>query len=163
VATASGSPLRLFALLAPHLVNGGADNTGWIGDYKGHRLLFAEGDGTRLALGCSVGFVGTSDGWQMLQRSGALTEEYDRAAGGNIALTAEIATPQTEFRLALGFGRTAPEAGFRVRASLQTPFERQTAWQARLRSLDRKVDGHNVYRVSTTVLRCHESPTFRGG
>jgi glucoamylase len=174
----SGPPLRLFALLAPHLVNGGADNTGWIGDYKGHRLLFAEGDGTRLALGCSrpflacsVGFVGTSDGWQMLQRSGALTEEYDRAAGGNIALTAEIATPQTEFRLALGFGRTAPEAGFRVRASLQTPFERLTeeyamgwrAWQARLRSLDRKVDGHNVYRVSTAVLRCHESPTFPGG
>ena len=41
-----GRPLRLFALLAPHLVNGGAHNTAWIGDYKGHRLLFAEGDGT---------------------------------------------------------------------------------------------------------------------
>ena len=71
----------------------------------------------------------------------------------------------------LGFGRSAPEAAFRVRASLQTPFERQTeeyatdwrAWQAQLRSLDRKVDGHNVYRVSTAVLRCHESPTFPGG
>ena len=69
----SGPPLRLFALLAPHLVNGGAHNTAWIGDYKGHRLLFAEGDGTRLALGCSrpflassVGFVGACDGWQML-------------------------------------------------------------------------------------------------
>ena len=44
-----------------------------------------------------------------------------------------------------------------MRASLQTPFERSCeeyatgwrAWQARLRSLDRKVDGHNVYRVST--------------
>ena len=58
-----------------------------------------------------------------------------------------------------------------MRASLQTPFERQIeeyatgwrSWQAQLRSLDRKVDGHNVYRVSTTVLRCHESPTFPGG
>ena len=141
-------------------------------------MLFAEGDGTRLALGCSmpflacsVGFVGSSDGWQMLQRSGRLTEEYDRAADGNVALTAEIASPEIEFRLALGFGRSAPEAGFRVRASLQTPFERQTeeyatgwrSWQAQLRSLDRKVDGHNVYRVSTAVLRCHESPTFPGG
>ena len=111
------------------------------------------------------------DGWQMLQRSGWLTEEYDRAADGNVALTAEIASPEIEFRLALGFGRSAPEAGFRVRASLQTPFERQTeefatgwrSWQAQLRSLDRKVDGHNVYRVSTAVLRCHESPTFPGG
>jgi glucoamylase len=37
------------------------------------------------------------------------------------------------------------------------------AWQAQLHTLDRKVDGHNVYRVSTTVLRCHESPTFPGG
>ena len=173
-----GPPLRLFALLAPHLVNGGAHNTGWIGDYKGHRLLFAEGDGTRLALGCSrpflacsVGFVGVSDGWQMLQQDGWLSAEYDRAADGNVALTAEIAEPETEFRLALGFGRTAPEAGFRVRASLQTPPERQLeeyatgwrAWQAQLRSLDRKVEGHNVYRVSTAVLRCHESPTFPGG
>ena len=61
----------------------------------------------------------------MLHRSGQLTEEYDRAADGNVALTAEIASPETEFRLALGFGRSAPEAGFRVRASLQTPFERQ--------------------------------------
>ena len=174
----SGPPLRLFALLAPHLVNGGGHNTAWIGTYKGHRMLFAEGDGTHLALGCSmpflacsVGFVGFSDGWQMLQQSGRLTEEYDRAADGNVALTAEIASPEIGFRLALGFGRSAPEAGFRVRASLQTPFERQTeefatgwrTWQAQLRSLDRKVDGHNVYRVSTAVLRCHESPTFPGG
>jgi glucoamylase len=174
----SGPPLRLFALLAPHLVNGGAHNTAWIGDYKGHRLLFAEGDGTRLALGCSrrflacsAGFVGHSDGWQMLHRDGWLTEEYDRAADGNVALTAEIAEPESEFVLALGFGRTPPEAAFRVRTSLQTPFDTRQeeyamhwrAWQAQLRSLDRKVDGHNVYRVSTAVLRCHESPTFPGG
>jgi len=173
-----GTPLRLFALLAPHLVNGGADNTAWIDTYKGHRLLFAEGDGTRLALGCSrpflacsVGFVGASDGWQMLHANGYLTDQYDRAAGGNVALSAEIADPQTEFKLALGFGRSASEAAFRVRASLQTPFNIQIEeyatgwreWQARLRSLDRKVDAHNVYRVSTTVLRCHESPTFPGG
>jgi glucoamylase len=174
----SGPPLRLFALLAPHLVNGGAHNTAWIDSYKGHRLLFAEGDGTRLALGCSrpflassVGFVGASDGWQMLHAHGRLTDEYDRAADGNVALSAEIAAPETEFRLALGFGRSAPEAAFRVRASLQTPSDTQLqeyatgwrGWQARLRSLDRKVDGHNVYRVSTAVLRCHESPTFPGG
>ena len=173
-----GSKLRLFALLAPHLVNAGAHNTAWIGDYKGHRLLFAEGSGTRLALGCSrpfpacsVGFVGVSDGWQMLHRDGHITDEYDRAADGNVALCAEIDDPTTEFRLALGFGRSSAEAGFRVRANLQTPFGRQMeeysshwlAWQSQLRTLDRKVDGHNVYRISTTVLRCHESPTFPGG
>ena len=173
-----GRPLRLFTLLAPHLVNGGAHNTAWTGDYKGHHMLFAEGDGTTLALGCSrpflarsVGFVGASDGWQMLHQSGQLSDEYDRAADGNVALTAEISSPEEEFRLSLGFGRSASEAAFRVRASLQTPMERQMeeyatgwrSWQAQLRSLDRKVEGHNVYRVSTAVLRCHESPTFPGG
>jgi glucoamylase len=173
-----GPPLRLFALLAPHLVNAGAHNTAWIDSYKGHRLLFATGAGTCLSLGCSrpfpassVGFVGASDGWQMLHANGRLTEQYDRAVDGNVALSAEIDDPTTEFRLALGFGRSASEAAFRVRASLQTPFDllveeyatgwRQ--WQARLRSLDRKVDAHNVYRVSTSILRCHESPTFPGG
>ncbi len=91
----TGWPLRMFALLAPHLVNGGAHKTGWLGEYKGHHLLFAEGDGTCLALGCSrafparsVGFVGTSYGWQTLHRSGHLAETYDRAADGNVALTA---------------------------------------------------------------------------
>ena len=99
-----GGPLRLFTLLAPHLVNAGAHNTAWTGDYKGHQLLFAEGNGTTLALGCSrpflarsVGFVGASDGWQMLYQSGQL-REYDRAADGNVALTAEIASPEDEFQ-----------------------------------------------------------------
>ena len=43
-------PLSLFALLAPHLVNRGAGNTAWIGDYKGVPMLFAEGGGSALAL-----------------------------------------------------------------------------------------------------------------
>jgi glucoamylase len=181
--------LRLFALLAPHLVNGGAHNTGWVGDYKGHRMLFAHGDanaGTALAmaadrpfLACSVGFVGASDGWQELHRNRHLATCYDRATDGNIALTAELALSADEpVRLAVGFGSTDAEAGFRVRASLQAPFdvlvEEYAAgwrgWQAGLRSLDRRADppggnaiGHNLYRVSTAVLRCHESPTFPGG
>ena len=41
---------RLYALLAPHLANGGAGNTGWVGDYKGERMLFAEHNQTALAL-----------------------------------------------------------------------------------------------------------------
>ena len=174
-----GPPLRLFALLAPHMVNAGAHNTAWLDEYKGHQLLFAEGGGTRLSLGCSrpflarsVGFVGTSDGWQMLHASGSIAHEYDRAADGNVALCAELdVSDETPLLLVVGFGRSAQEAAFRVRASLHPAFETLReeyatgwrAWQARLRTLDRKVDGHNVYRVSTAVLRCHESPTFPGG
>ncbi len=40
---------RLYALLAPHLANCGAGNTGWIGDYKGVPMLFAEHTDTALA------------------------------------------------------------------------------------------------------------------
>ncbi|MBV8397313.1 MAG: hypothetical protein JOZ17_01050, partial [Acetobacteraceae bacterium] len=173
-----GGPLRLFALLAPHLVNGGSENSAWVGDYKGAGMLFAEGDGTRLALGSdraflasTVGFVGLSDGWQILHRDGALNEIFARAQGGNVALAAELDVSDQPVRLAVGFGRSAPEAAFRVRSSLQTPFdtiaENYAAgwreWQATLRPLDRHVNGHNSYRVSTAVLRCHESPTFPGG
>jgi len=66
---------RLYALLAPHLVNRGAHNTAWLADHKGREMLFASGSGNALALGCSapwrarsVGFVGASDGWQDLTR-----------------------------------------------------------------------------------------------
>ena len=85
---------RLYALLAPHLVNKGAGNTAWIDDYKGVSMLFAEGGGTALALGCSVpfaassvGFVGISDGWQDLRQHFSLRWRYDVAQNGNVALT----------------------------------------------------------------------------
>src|ERR1700690_1096812 len=65
------SDYHLYALLSPHLANCGYQNTGWVGDYKGFPMFFAEHDGTSLCMAAStpwkkmsVGFVGTSDGWQ---------------------------------------------------------------------------------------------------
>ncbi|MBV8440270.1 MAG: glucan 1,4-alpha-glucosidase, partial [Hyphomicrobiales bacterium] len=175
----SAAPLRLFALLAPHLVNGGAHNTGWRGDYKGHPMLFASGGGTLLAmagdlpfLASSVGFVGFSDGWQLLSRHRQLTEQYDTATDGNVALTGELAIGADGLaHLALGFGRTSAEAAFHARKSLQTPFETilndyaagWRAFQAGLRTMERRAHGHNTYRVGTVVLHSHEAPTFPGG
>ncbi len=174
-----GAALRLFALLAPHLVNGGAHNTGWRGDYKGHGMLFALGDDTQLAmaadlpfLASSVGFVGVSDGWQQLSRHRRLTDQYDTATDGNVALTAELATSADGAAvLALGFGHTSADAGFHVQTSLQTPFETimndyaagWRSWQAGLRTMERRTRGHNMYRVSTVILHSHETPTFPGG
>ena len=175
----SGPPLRLFALLAPHLVNGGTNNTAWLGDYKGHKMLFAEGSGTALALASStpflarsVGYAGVSDGWQDLSRHFSLTWMYERAVDGNVALVGELALPDgAPLTLALGFGRSPSEAAFRARSSLQDDFAalalRYAAtwrdWQAGLRKLDRKCRGHDGYRVSTAVLRAHEAPSFPGG
>ncbi|MBM9400188.1 hypothetical protein JUN65_01090 [Gluconacetobacter azotocaptans] len=173
------SGLRLFVLLAPHLVNGGADNSAWLGTYKGADMLFASGDGTTLALACdggfkvrSVGFVGVSDGWQILRRHGHLAEVYDRAADGNVALVAEIDADRPTL-LAIGFGRKPEEAAFQAASSLARGYDRAEAeyaaawrrWQSGLEPLDplHGATPHNFYRISTAVLRSHESPRFPGG
>lgn len=170
----------LFALLAPHLGNSGAGNTAWLGELKGIPMLFAERDGVALALVCSsgwlrrsVGFVGISDGWQDISRHGQLTRTYDRADDGNVALTAQIdlAAAGGCFTLALGFGRNCEEAGHRAAASLWDGFDCALAkyckdwqrWQQTLLPLQPTLPGgRDLYRVSTAVLRTHESARFPG-
>ena len=171
---------RLYALLASHLANMGYGNTGWCGDYKGAPMLFAQRDSCALALGCSapllkrsVGFAGTSDGWQDLSQNFQITREYDRAENGNVALTAEIdlAACNGEFILALGFGGIWAEAGQQVISSLFTPFESTRKdyvfqwqhWQKSLKKLDEKPREKDLYRSSMAVLRTHESKDFLGG
>jgi glucoamylase len=172
---------HLYVLLAPHLGNHGADNTAWVGDYKGVPMLFAERDGNALALACSaawlrrsVGFVGLSDSWQDLMRHKIMTWEYVRAENGNVAVAGEIdlAASNGAFLLALGFGSNAAEAGNRALASLYDGFESATltyvqewqAWQRNLPVMDEgKTDARNLFRVSTAVLRTHEAKNFTGG
>ena len=176
---AEKSNYRLYALLAPHLGNFGDHNTGWIGDYKGVPMLFAEfPGGLALALACSVrwkkmsvGFAGHSDGWQDLSRNFQLTEQYSRAENGNVALTGEIDLSNSgESILALGFGSMWAEAAEQARASLLDDYDalfrdyvsQWRNWQKGLMPLDRDVD-HDVYRASTAMLRAHESKDFLGG
>ena len=171
---------RLYALLASHLANFGYGNTGWLGDYKGRPMLFAERDSCALALGCSapmpkrsVGFAGTSDGWQDLSQHFQMTWEYDRAENGNVALTAEIdlAACNGEFILALGFGGIWAEAGQQVMASLLTSYDRTRReyvlqwqkWHQTLKKIDEKPRVKDLYRPSVAVLRSHESKDFLGG
>lgn len=168
----------LYALLAPHLGNRGAGNTGWVGEHKGIPMLFAERDGYALALACSapwlarsVGFAGQSDGWQDLQRHKTMTWRYQRAENGNIALTGEIdlQADNGAFDLVLGFGLSPEEAGHRVRASLIDGFARARdtyiqEWQTWQQSLPgNKFSQDDVYRVSTAVMRIHEGKRFPGG
>lgn len=83
-------------LLAPHLNDGGANNTAWIDEAWGQRFLFAQRNGTALArlfgpfLNCSAGYVGVSDGWQDLHQHKRIEWRYLRASKGNVALTAQI-------------------------------------------------------------------------
>jgi len=171
---------RCYALLAPHIANWGFGNTGWVGDYKGHPMLFARRDHVTLAFASStpwmarsVGFVGYSDGWQDLSEHFRLTWDYTRAENGNLALTGEIdlAACQGKFVLALGFGRNCWESGQQVLSSLledcdeiREHFVHQWRyWHDGLLPLDREKRDVDLYRTSMAVLRSHESKDFVGG
>jgi len=171
----------VYALLAPHIGNGGHGNTGWAGDYKGWPMLFAERNGTALALACappwlamSCGYVGVSDGWQDVNAHTRMTWRHARAADGNIALTGEIDLRANEGRcvLALGFGRNAAEAGHHARAGLLADYDEVvrryvSGWKAAQTpclDLGEVNDrGFDLYRVSTAVLKTHEAKRLPGG
>ncbi|WP_342643158.1 glucan 1,4-alpha-glucosidase [Rhodoligotrophos ferricapiens] len=173
---------RLFALIAPHLVNAGAHNTAWIDDYKGTPMLFARGlFGASLAVACSipwrarsVGYVGSSDGWQQLAQHKQLVSCYSEAPDGNVAMTGEIdlaATGGEPFLLALSIASRPQEAAYRALATMQAGFKAALkgyttgwrAWQDSLLPLDRPQAGRiNHYRVSTSVLAVHSPVSFPG-
>lgn len=174
------SDYRLFALLAPHLGNHGADNSAWVDEYKGLPVLIAQRGEIALALACSipwlkrsVGFVGVSDGWQDIAHHKQMLWEYSRADHGNVALTAEIdlAASNAEFILALGFGNTPAEASLRARASLEDGFESARdayleewqGWQKKITPPSVVLKSPNLYRTSAAVLRTHEAKRFPGG
>jgi glucoamylase len=174
------SDYHLYALLAPHINNMGADNTAWVGEMKGVPMLLASRDDTALALASSApwlkrsaGFVGTSDGWQDLNDHFQMTWTYERAENGNTALTGEIdlATCQGEFTLALGFGEQPMEAAHLARASLldgcdsalEAYTAEWTAWHKTLLNLETSTSTVSPYRTSAAVLRIHEAKDFNGG
>ncbi len=174
------SDYKLYILLAPHLGNQGEDNTAWFGEFEGIPLLFAQRNGSALALACtspwlkrSAGYVGSSDGWQDLRAHRQMTWEYQRAEHGNVALTAEIDLSQSggDFVVALGFGNHPNEAAGNAGASLRHGFEKArhdyvSGW---LHSIDvdssLKKNGHatsGLAQRSLAVLRTHESKAAPG-
>src|SRR5579863_8148431 len=174
------SDYRLYALLAPHVANWGAGNTGWIGNYKGFPMFFASREGTCLSCAASVpwkttsvGYVGSSDGWQDLSQHYQMEWEYSRAENGNIAFTGELDlnASQGEFVVALGFGAMDTEAGQHARSALLEDYpdvrrhyvDQWRTWQNKLLPLDEPQRQYDLYRASMAALRTHESKDFLGG
>ena len=174
------SDYHLYALLSPHLANCGYGNTGWTGEYKGFPMFFAEHHNVSLSLASSapwtkmsVGYVGSSDGWQDLSQHFLMEWQYSRAENGNIAFTGEVdlAACNGEFLLALGFGAIWTEAGQQARSTLFEDYSdlrehyasEWSNWQNKLINLDQPPRQFDLYRASTAVLRTHESKDFLGG
>src|SRR6267378_4234479 len=85
--------LRLYALVAPH----GVGNSGRCCEIGASTLIHAQREDVHLIVGGSsefarrsVGYVGTSDGWQDLMNNFKMDWEFCAAEDGNIALTGEI-------------------------------------------------------------------------
>ena len=175
------SDYHVYALLAPHLDDSGRGDAATVGQFKGVPMLMCESDDMGVALACSApwlkrsaGYVGRSDGWQDVSRHHAMRWQYDTADDGNVALTGEVDLHASggTFTLALGFGRTAGEAGHRARASLNQGFDaaadlyakQWTAWHDTLRPIASGGKANcSAFRVSTTVMAVHESKDFQGG
>ncbi len=172
---------KLYVLLAPHIGNFGSGNDGWAGEYKGVPMLFARRGDIVLALACSApfsamscGYVGFSDGWQDIREHRRLTRTYSQALDGNIALTGEIDMKACDGRsvLALGFGNNPSEAGQEARAALLQDFDGVVGayvegWQAVqsefITDLRRDTGRFDMYRVSTGVLKTHQSKSSHRG
>ncbi|OLV16201.1 glycoside hydrolase family 15 protein [Deinococcus marmoris] len=161
----------LYALLAPHLADSGADNTAWVQD----GMLYATRGDAALAMSCSggyggmsAGFVGVSDGWQDFAQHGQMTWQYARAEGGNVALMGELKTASGT--LALAFARHAAGAAIHARGSLQRPYAQQRAeflenwthWTGRLQLPAGSDEERDRARLSAQVIRVHEGSDFSG-
>ena len=170
--------LSLFVLLAPHLKGTGEHNSARCQDTEGRKLFQAEREDVHMVMGCSpdfirrsVGYVGSSDGWQDLMGNFKMDWDYQQAVDGNIALTGEVDLSHgLQFVMGVAFGRSSQSASTQLLQALATPFTQQREkyvgqWQ-RTRSDDElrseTGDGGHLLRLSRSVLLAHEDKTFPG-
>jgi glucoamylase len=172
--------LSIYALLAPHIARYGAGNSGYSSEISDYKLLRAERAGVHLVMGCStgfsrrsVGYVGTSDGWQDVMNHYAMDWEFSLAENGNIALTGEVDLQGgNEFTIGISLGDSYQSAAVNLLQSLATPFDQHRAnyvreWQRAAISPQydfpaQTADDGGTYRLSHCVLLAHEDKIFQG-
>ena len=171
--------LKLFVLLAPHLLRGGADNSAWVCEFAGRKLFHVAREGTHLSLGChpdfvrrSVGYSGASDGWRDLVDNFQMDWEFRAAERGNVALTAELDPSQDEWTIGVALGRSAQSSATKLLQSLADRFEvHRTGYvrqwgradiEAEYDLSDQTGDEGGMYRLSRCILLAHEDKLFQG-
>ena len=166
----SGSDLKLYVLLAPHLGGNGEHNnaraagtlTAWCGAAA---LCLTSDCGFSRS---SAGYVGCSDGWQDFARNGAMTWTHALADDGNVALLGELS--RAEGVIALGFADSVRGAETLTRASLGeglASIRRSFVggweqWRETLRIPDAPPAIRQQAFLSAAVLRVHEDRTYPG-
>jgi glucoamylase len=177
---AAGRALKLYLVADAHIGDRGANNEAWAGEYKGQPMVFAKRASLCFAmtsspppLKMSVGYVGVSDGFTVLQRGEPLPDA-NHAPDGNVAMTMEIdyRSGDGSIVIALAGGADAAEAGLQARAGLLEDFDRTRElflqqWrdrQAKYRDIaDLSGSSLDMYRISTAVLETHQSKRYPGG
>jgi len=170
--------IKAYALLAPHLNGGGAGNSARSIEVAGQRVLLAWKGGTSLAMGVScgfsassVGYVGSSDGYQDISDNMKMDWHFDTALDGNIAMTGEIDVAKyREFTIALSFGDGHHAALSGLMQSLSVPFESHMKrfieqWRRSVapeRLAKQATDGGELMRISHNVILAHEDKTYPG-
>ena len=172
--------LRVYALLAPHIKGLGQHNSAWWYDIDCHPVFHAEREGNHMVFGAepefkrrSVGYVGFSDGWQDLMDNYRMDWEFQRAEGGNIALTAEMdLSREGRFVLGVAMGRSPQSCSTKLLQSLAIPFEKHREtyvkqWKRALPPSQESFcihtgdDGH-LHRLSRLILLAHEDKIYPG-
>ncbi|HWA24797.1 MAG TPA: glycoside hydrolase family 15 protein [Lacunisphaera sp.] len=171
---------RLFFSLVPQLGNQGEDNHGRVLRDRGTLLLAASRGRIALAAVCSVPWCGAvaapargHPARRALARSGTLVRGAKVSAATGAELLGEIATERAAegVVVAIGFGDSVASAACHVRAALGGDWiaarrDFESGWrrfQASCRpraGVPRAVT--RSYRISTAVLRTHESKEFPG-
>ena len=166
----TGDNMRLYALLAPHLGNGGEHNNARAGNVL---TAWKETNALCLVSDCgfsrtSAGYVGSSDGWQDFSQNGRMTWTHQEALDGNGALLGEL--QENQGTLALGFAESVEGATTLACSSLSVgyPSVRRDfvagweAWGKTLRIPDAPAAVKREAYLSAVVLKVHQDRTYPG-
>lgn len=182
------SDYRVYLLFAPHIKNRGYDNSGRVAAHLGRGYLTAWREDAAAALTadapmrkCSVGYAGSSDGWQDLKEDLRMDWSFDGAEKGNIALMAELdlsgraggggGGEGAEFTLCLSFGSSVTDAMMEAAATMGRGYaaiekDYISGWRKFHSGLvdlsGASGDGGRLFRISAMVLKAHEDKTFDG-
>ena len=174
--------LHLYLLIAPHLKGKGDGNSAAVIDLAGNPVLHASHKDCHLACSASpplvrasVGYVGTSDGYQDLTRHHRMAWSFRDAPDGNVALTAEVQPGEDgKFVVAIGLGGSLSSAITPMAQVLAEPFADHFSrfvnqWSRLRHDLDEDDaltchtgDRCSMYRLSRCILQAHEDKLYQG-